>query len=612
VADPSLQPNSSITIVLGQPYNLSTLFTLNSGTARAGDTALLGARVNFNDNETFFGTPETILGYSPDYWPYVLEGSYVYFGDAGDFSAGSVVFTTAGSLGGYIQFIDSTPEYPGGYVYADAVNYSFHFAASLFTNSADTVNFNSLQPAQQSAIATGSTFYAGLGGSDNVTLPNEATYNTIVGNGKTLGWTDTSASTFYTNSQISDTYNVSGGDGNYYIVEGAGTEFITITGNGNSHITGGSGVDIINLNGTGNNVVTGGNGDYYISLGAGTDFVTVGNGNNNITGYGGNYDVSLGAGTDNVTINGNGVSTVIPGTGIETLSISGGGALEVDGTFVGSASIGANSTLELNGAASGGTITFNPGTGETLKIDGITMPTNVISGFIPGDYIDFAGVPFDSQGGYTLFETSNNSAHNNVLQLIENGITNSLSLDPTQQFSGGFHLFSDGSTGTAIRFVSGPVEGYSTLPAQPLSPQNPYAAVVVISSGDSVGTGFIIGPHTILTAAHVVDNGQPISIGLNNGTPINLTSRNTVHIDPLHSAIATTSLHDLALIDVTQDLSSFGQFGINPSYAGGTVNVSGYPTNLQNNYIVNASSTSIPGLLTFPLADLLQCEFSSH
>ncbi len=92
----------------------------------------------------------------------------------------------------------------------------------LFTLGSDNVNFNSLTADQQAAIVDGGNIYDGLGGSDVVVLPNQANYNESVGSGKTLGWTNTSASTFYTSSQVGDDYTVSGGDGNYHIVEGAG------------------------------------------------------------------------------------------------------------------------------------------------------------------------------------------------------------------------------------------------------------------------------------------------------------------------------------------------------------------------------------------------------
>jgi hypothetical protein len=61
------------------------------------------------------------------------------------------------------------------------------------------------------AIALGADPTHGLGGNDNVTLPNSGDV------------------TFYTDSTTNDTnYRVSGSGGNYNIVEGAGSEFITI------------------------------------------------------------------------------------------------------------------------------------------------------------------------------------------------------------------------------------------------------------------------------------------------------------------------------------------------------------------------------------------------
>ena len=271
--------------------------------------------------------------------------------------------------------------------------------ATLFTTGADTVDFNNLTSAQQAEIAGGADIYHGLGGSDTVTLPNEANYSESVGNGETLSWTDTPTSTFYTGSLVGDIYTVNGSDGDYYIVEGAGTEFITINGNGSSNITAGSGTDTISISGTGSN-------------------------------------------------------TVATGSGNEVLSIAGGGSLNIAGTFLGSASIGANSTLELGGPASGGAITF-AGSDGTLKIDGTTMPTNVISGFAVGDTIDLAGVSYVnyvSGGGVAVL-----SSAGNVLNVTELGATYQLDLDPSQNFtSQTFILSPDGNGGTDITIANDP------------------------------------------------------------------------------------------------------------------------------------------------------------
>src|SRR5262249_3499645 len=70
-------------------------------------------------------------------------------------------------------------------------------------------------------------------------------------------------------------------------------------------------------------------------------------------------------------------------------------------------------TLELaSGASAGsGAIAF-AGSGGVLKIDGATMPTNVINGLAPGDTLDFAGATFSSNGSVTL-------KSGNMLQLVE-------------------------------------------------------------------------------------------------------------------------------------------------------------------------------------------------
>jgi hypothetical protein len=202
--------------------------------------------------------------------------------------------------------------------------------------------------------------------------------------------------TFSTGSTVADnSYRIFGGSGTYNIFEGAGTEFITISGNGSSNITAGSGADTISINGTGTN-------------------------------------------------------NVLAGSGNEVLSILGGGSLKVTGTFVGSASIGASSTLELNGSASGGPISF-AGPGGTLRVNGNTMPINTIKGFAVGDTIDLRGVSFAPNGG-AFFDGSGN----NVLNVFENGTTFDLTLDPNQDFYGlAFVLSSDGKGGTNISLRQG-------------------------------------------------------------------------------------------------------------------------------------------------------------
>jgi hypothetical protein len=363
----------------------------------------------------------------------------------------------------------------------------------LFTTGADTVDFNNLTAVQQHAIAGGADTTHGLGGNDNVTLPNSG------------------GATFYTGSTASDiNYRVTGGSGNYNIVEGAGTEFITIDGNGSSTIT--------------------------------------------------------------------------PGSGTLNATIGGKGAVELTSTT----------------APTTGSITFAPNTTETLQIDGTTMPASTIYGFLPGDTIYLAGVPFSSASEYAVFQTSNNSLQpNNILHIVEKGQPYNLQFDPSQQFSGGFQLSADGN-GTDIKILSNPVTGYSTARVPPKASTNPYGAVCEIAGG----TGFIIGPHTILTAAHVVNGISGdfnIYIGNSNGlngTQIVANSAN-VYIDPFYSSLLPIAQYDFAIINVSTDLSDYGRFQLLPNYGGGTVNITGYPQSgklgQQFNDIGTVTTTTLPG-----------------
>jgi hypothetical protein len=124
-------------------------------------------------------------------------------------------------------------------------------ALPLFTTGADAVNFNALTSDQQAAIsgAAGdrSLLYQGLGGSDTVTLPNQANYDAIVGNGQKLGWN--SANTFYGGSQAGQHYTITGGDGDDHIITGEGDSSV-FGSPGNDSIQTGSGTDTFNFAGS--------------------------------------------------------------------------------------------------------------------------------------------------------------------------------------------------------------------------------------------------------------------------------------------------------------------------------------------------------------------------
>jgi V8-like Glu-specific endopeptidase len=481
-------------------------------------------------------------------------------GDITEWTIVVVGFPSGSISNGYLQTVfvpgyDNNTDGVGNLVFSPYENLSDGYNISdpgiwtttaatplLFTIDADAVDFNNLTTDQQAAISDGADIYHGLGGSDVVTLPDEANYNESVSNGQTLGWTDTAASTFYTSSQIGDIYTVSGSDGDYDIVEGAGTEFITINGDGSSDITAGSGSDTISITGDGDNTISAGTGSANVSI--------IGSGDNE-------FDGNL--------------------TG--SASISGGGTLDITGTFDGSATIGANSTLELGGAASGGAITFTSGgTGETLLIDGTAMPTNVIAGFQQGDTIDLPEVPYNSQSGASVFE------ENNVLHLVENNKSYDLNLDPSQSFSGGFSLTGDGNGGTDVTISPNPATSYSTI-------VDPYDSVCYITCDGFRGSGFIIGPDTILTAAHVVLGDGTNNVGTNIvvypgdstgdlGALAYTINPSDVRTDTDYNNTIPFSnsneQYDFAIIHIPNaDFSSY--FDLDANFPGGTVNLTGYP-----------------------------------
>jgi autotransporter-associated beta strand protein len=114
-------------------------------------------------------------------------------------------------------------------------------------------------------------------------------------------------------------------------------------------------------------------------------------------------------------------------------------------TYSGGSVVTDGGTLEFGTAASagGGAITFS-GSGNTLRLDGATILTNTVDGMADGNKIDLAGIAYDSTGSANLLA-------NNILQIVENGQTYDLNLDPSHNFTGEFfHLGQDSSNGSVI------------------------------------------------------------------------------------------------------------------------------------------------------------------
>jgi len=127
--------------------------------------------------------------------------------------------------------------------------------------------------------------------------------------------------------------------------------------------------------------------------------------------------------------------------------INGAGTVILTGanSYTGGTALVNGSTLEIGATASvgSGAIAFF-GTGNTLKIDSATLPTNTIRGMAAGDKIDLAAIGFDNTGNINLIG-------GNELQITENGHTYDLQLNPSDSFAGDFfHIANDGNNGTMV------------------------------------------------------------------------------------------------------------------------------------------------------------------
>jgi V8-like Glu-specific endopeptidase len=132
--------------------------------------------------------------------------------------------------------------------------------------------------------------------------------------------------------------------------------------------------------------------------------------------------------------------------------------------------------------------------------------------------------------------------------------------------------------------------------------------VATLPDGQSYqGSGVIIGPHTVLTASHLLwdasvnEGASAITVfpGYNQGgTPIAgqwAEHYNTID-DSGGKETEATSQNDFAIIDFSTDLTPYGSFGVGVNYTGGLVNMTGYPGNLNGVQTQQAGSVSANAL----------------
>lgn len=155
-----------------------------------------------------------------------------------------------------------------------------------------------------------------------------------------------------------ENFNIKGGTGNSTYTLGNGDLNISTAGPGNT-VTGGNGHDtFVNTNaGIANTIQFGnGNNDSIISNGAGT-FAILGNGNGDSVTANGDFSfIAVGSGTgDSIQANGNNDNVSFTGSGVVSM-LGSNGNLNIGPGKV-AATIGDNTTVDLNGTAAGTSIT---------------------------------------------------------------------------------------------------------------------------------------------------------------------------------------------------------------------------------------------------------------
>ena len=107
----------------------------------------------------------------------------------------------------------------------------------------------------------------------------------------------------------------------------------------------------------------------------------------------------------------------------------------------------------------------------------------------------------------------------------------------------------------------------------------PYDCVCYITDSLGQGSGVIIGPHTILTASHLLwdattgTSATDVQIypGYSEGGA-EVTGANDFHYYQINDTndllTQASSQLDFAIIDVSQNLSSLGSFGVETNYTG--------------------------------------------
>jgi autotransporter passenger strand-loop-strand repeat protein len=336
-------------------------------------------------------------------------------------------------------------------------------AITTVVNSGDQ-NLFSNGIASATTLNSGGQQIINAGGTASGTVANAFGLQTVSAGGIALSFTATSsgeqvvssggmASGVLLSGSFATQFVFSGGTGADVTVDSGGDQEVfggivsTTTLNGGSNqdiLLGGTAVGTILNSGGLENIFDGGvasgtvvnGGLVTVSAGSLAIGATINSGGDQLVSGGGTAKASV--------INSGGVQDILSGgTGLGA-TISNGGIefVETGGTATDVTIAGGALSWHLGGSVNG-PITFT-GAGGDLFIEAASMPANVISGLLPGDRIDLAAARFDSGGTVQLLA-------NNVLQIVENGTTYRLQLDPSGNYaSEPFRLKSDGFGGTDV------------------------------------------------------------------------------------------------------------------------------------------------------------------
>jgi len=234
------------------------------------------------------------------------------------------------------------------------------------------------------------------------------------------------------------------------VITNGGQEIVYGGGIAVGTVVSGGGVAAVSSGGAASNTVLNGGFEYVYSGGTATG-TTVSSGTEQYVEFGG---------AASGTVLSGGFQGVYSG-GIAAATTIGSGGVQIvfSGGSTSAATIAGGTLLLESGATANGSLTFaNDATHGTLAIDGTTVPGNTIVGFATQDTIDLLGVAYSSTGIVGLLP-------GNLLRISENGLTYTLTLDPSQSFAGEhFRLVDDNIGGTAVRIsLSVPVPTGLTL-----------------------------------------------------------------------------------------------------------------------------------------------------